>query len=162
MRISQRERSANHGSTRTAPLRQSALLASSMRTFAFGRPVLPRPPSASEPRRAFVLKAYPSGLHVKWTPSRTIEGQRFKPVQAMIVDNDPWPFWDGADAHEQFTRWRTEVDWQDKWGAVEPADPRFNGPSGTWVAEHILAPFAIVHLLGELVHENLKAEEQPA
>lgn len=111
-----------------------------MRTFAFGRPVLPRPPSTSEPRPAFVLGAYPSGLHVKWTPSQPVEGQRFKPVRAMIVDNEPWPFWDGADAHEQFARWRGEVGWKDEWGTVEPADPRFNGPSGTWVAQHILGP----------------------
>jgi hypothetical protein len=82
---------------------------------------------------------------VKWTPSQPIKGRVFKPIQALIVDNEPTPFWDGADAGEQFARWFERVGWREDWGSAEPAAARFNGPSGNWVAEHILAPLGLTY-----------------
>lgn len=60
--------------------------------FPFGQPVLPRQPSTEEPREVYLLGAYPSGLHVRWTPP-AISGQDFRPIRALIADNEPVPFW---------------------------------------------------------------------
>lgn len=105
--------------------------------FAFGAPVLPSKPSASGQRDIFVLGAYPSGLHISWTPPQ-LEGLALKPLRAMIVDNEPIPFWDGSNAPDYFEAWRRTVDWQDEWGAATLAAASSNGPSGKWVVDHIL------------------------
>src|SRR5689334_10265937 len=99
--------------------------------FAFGAPVLPRKPSTSRRQDVFVLGAYPSGLHVSWTPPN-IEGLAAKPIRAIIVDNEPTPFWDGSGAPELFETWRGKVNWQPEWGTVKLAAPGSNGPSGKW------------------------------
>jgi hypothetical protein len=57
----------------------------------------------------FVLGAYPSALHVRWTPS----GAGHKPVQALAVDNEPWPFWDGDDERERVATWYAAVGRED-------------------------------------------------
>ena len=72
-----------------------------MLTFPFGAPV--KSVGTSQPDRefsAFVLGAYPSALHVSW---RAPNGQR---VSALPVDNEPYPFWDGADNDALFEHWR--------------------------------------------------------
>jgi hypothetical protein len=48
--------------------------------FPFGIPVAPCPPSASSPRKLFVLGAYPSALHVAWVPPRP-----YRRVNALAV-----------------------------------------------------------------------------
>lgn len=110
--------------------------------FAFGAPVLPSRPSASGQRDIFVLGAYPSGLHIAWTPPQ-LEGLATKPIRAMIVDNEPTPFWDGSGASDHFNTWRRTVDWQDEWGAATLAAASSNGPSGKWVVDHILTPLGV-------------------
>lgn len=109
------------------------------RTFPFGRPVLPSPTSTDKPCQGYVLGAYPSGLHVRWTPPSSFG---LKPIAAMIVDNEPVPFWDGRHATERTEDWRRAVDWQEDWGSVK-AVPRHNGPSGQWVDEHLLKPLRL-------------------
>jgi len=54
--------------------------------FPFGAPVLARAPSADTARPLFVLGAYPSALHVRWTAP---DGAS---IAAMPVDNEPEPF----------------------------------------------------------------------
>lgn len=108
-------------------------------TFPFGRPVLPSPPSTGARRRWYVLGAYPSGLHVRWTTPASFERMS---LAAMIVDNEPVPLWDGSDAGERTDAWMQAVEWQEEWGSVL-AVPRHNGPSGRWVDEHILQPFRL-------------------
>ena len=99
-----------------------------MLQFPFGAPVLPRPPSATGPRRVYLLGAYPSGLHVRWTPPAPL-----KPVRALLVDNEPTPFWDGTGQDAHIAHWKDAVGWRDAWGtAVAPAEG-VNGPSGAWV-----------------------------
>lgn len=106
-------------------------------TYPFGQPVTPRPPSASGPRRFFVLGAYPSALHVEWLPPSP-----FKRIQAIPVDDEPTPFWTGYDQEERVTRWRDAVGFRASWGTVK-ANAKFNGPSGVTVAGRILTPLGI-------------------
>lgn len=108
--------------------------------FPFGQPVLPRPPSANEPRPVFVLGAYPSGFHVAWwLPG--YEERRTPDARALIVDNEPQVFWDGTGAAELLTRWRSAVGFADhSWGRVDLPAHGNNGPSGQWLAERILRP----------------------
>lgn len=116
--------------------------ASSPVVFAFGAPVVPRKPSASGRRDTYVLGAYPSGLHISWTPPQ-LDGIALMPIRAMIVDNEPTPFWDGADAPSCFDAWLKTVDWQPEWGTAKLAAASSNGPSGKWVADHILTPLGV-------------------
>lgn len=108
-----------------------------MARFPFGRPVLPCPPSADGRRPVFVLGAYPSALHVRWTPPAP-----FRPIAALGVDNEPTPFWDGADQAARVERWARDVGWNPAWGAVA-AVGSLNGPSGAWVSSRVLAPLGV-------------------
>lgn len=103
--------------------------------FPFGQPVLPNQPSNRGQRDAFVLGAYPSGLHVAWQPP---PGYRSL-VRALIVDNEPMPFWDGSDVEHRTAKWLQDVGWDDSWGSIRCA-PWHNGPSGKRLATHILEP----------------------
>jgi uracil-DNA glycosylase len=107
--------------------------------FPFGQPVLPRPPSATGPRPVFVLGAYPSGFHVAWwLPGR--EDRRTPDAKALIVDNEPEVFWDGAGAADLLEQWRRDVGFVDSWGRVALPGAGHNGPSGQWLRDKILTP----------------------
>ncbi len=102
--------------------------------YPFGRLVNARPPSASGPRPLLVLGAYPSALHVEW---RTADG---KFVRAIPVDDEPEPFWNGADALERVDVW---LEWlrpdPSRHGAFK-VPPRLNGSSGMWIDDKVLRP----------------------
>jgi hypothetical protein len=108
-----------------------------MESFPFGRPVMPVAPRKSKANEAFVLGAYPSALHVNWTPRGS------QNIQALPVDNEPSPFWTGGDAALRFERWRQDVSWDDSWGSVCVAHERFNGSSGRIFGDKVLAPLGI-------------------
>jgi uracil-DNA glycosylase len=57
----------------------------------------------------------------------------------LAVDNEPEPFWTGADEVDRVENWMSEVGWSDAWGTVAPVS-HLNGPSGLWVEERILGP----------------------
>src|SRR5438552_3616039 len=101
----------------TTPDRFSAASRSGSRpaggTFPFGQPVAPTRPSAVGPKRLFVLGAYPSALHVRWAPPA---GQG-RVVRALAVDNEPRPFWNGADQEERVLHWQRAVGWRDEFGS---------------------------------------------
>ncbi len=84
-----------------------------------------------------MLGAYPSALHVAWTP-RT--GRR---IQALPVDNEPEPFWTGEDRVQRFQEWVRCVGWQPRWGTVEPAALQYNGSSGRDLRDEILVPLRL-------------------
>jgi hypothetical protein len=104
--------------------------------YPFGQPVLRCTPSASGPRRLFVLGAYPSALHVRWKP----EGQ--PGIKAMAVDNEPEPFWEGNDEERRVDEWKDRVGYQATWGAITPVGD-LNGSSGRWVTAEILEPLRV-------------------
>jgi hypothetical protein len=112
--------------------------------FPFGAPVSACRPSADGPRRVFVLGAYPSALHVAWTLPRVRSpvaprDARRRRIAALAVDNEPEPFWTGADQAERIERWKAAIGFDDAWGTIAPCGS-LNGPSGAWVETKILAP----------------------
>jgi hypothetical protein len=110
-----------------------------MDTFPFGRPVEPCTPSADGPRPLFVLGAYPSALHIRWTGPPEPDAKRPVSIRALPVDNEPTPFWIGDDETEQIGKWKQRVDWTDEWGVAEPVG-HLNGSSGRWIDECVLQP----------------------
>jgi hypothetical protein len=103
--------------------------------FPFGRPVVACKPSAADRRPLFVLGAYPSALHVAWTPPTP-----FRSIQALAVDNEPEPFWTGADQESRVDAWKRLVGFDpERWGSVSVAG-RFNGSSGVWIDNNVLKP----------------------
>ena len=62
--------------------------------------------------------------------------------QALAVDNEPEPFWTGADEVHRVEQWMSQVGWSDAWGTVAPVS-HLNGPSGLWVEERILGPLGV-------------------
>lgn len=106
-------------------------------TFPFGRPLLPRVPSDG-PKRCFLLGAYPSALHIRWTPP--LGGGRR--VQALAVDNEPEPFWNGSNESERVDAWRKGVGWNESFGDAAPA-AELNGSSGRAVEEGWLTPLGL-------------------
>lgn len=109
-----------------------------MGVFPFGRPVVACGPVATGRAAMFVVGAYPSALHVRWRPPPG-EG---RVVQALAVDNEPEPFWTGADEVHRVEQWMSQVGWSDAWGAVAPVS-QLNGRSGLWVEERILGPLGV-------------------
>jgi hypothetical protein len=55
-------------------------------------------PVASSHCDLFVLGAYSSALHVRWTPP---EQTKLRRIKALAVDNEPEPFWTGDDEPER-------------------------------------------------------------
>lgn len=108
--------------------------------FPFGRPVKSRPPSSTDPCSVYLLGAYPSGLHIGWT-APALDGHPRRSIRALIVDNEPTPFWDGIDEKSRLDDWLEAVSWDQKqWGDATLPPPKTNGSSGGWVDEHILDP----------------------
>jgi hypothetical protein len=102
--------------------------------YLFGRPVLPARPSTNGPREVLILGAYPSALHIRWV----VPGLA-RLIQAVAVDNEPEPFWTGADERARIERWQRDVSFHDSWGQVSLCG-RFNGSSGQWLEEQVLQP----------------------
>lgn len=107
--------------------------------FPFGRPVRPCPPSASKPKKVFVLGAYPSALHVSWTPPA---GSGLKRIQAIAVDNEPEPFWNGRDQAARVDAWKSSVGFRPEWGTVSLAG-KLNGSSGEWVDQNVFGALGV-------------------
>lgn len=107
-------------------------------TYPFGRPVQPCSPSASSPRCVFVLGAYPSALHVAWTPPAP-----YRRVQAIAVDNEPLPFWNGSDQEARVETWKKSVGFKpEAQGSISVAG-NLNGSSGDWVDKNVLDPLKV-------------------
>ena len=75
-----------------------------MGVFPFGRPIVECEPVATGRAAMFVLGAYPSALHVRWRPPQGVG----RVVQALAVDNEPEPFWTGADEVHRVEQWMSQ------------------------------------------------------
>jgi hypothetical protein len=105
--------------------------------FPFGRPLIARPPVADGPRPLFILGAYPSAFHVAWRPPAA---SGLASIKAVAVDNEPEPFWTGADEPGRLISWKHAVEFDGSpWGEVDPVG-KLNGSSGRWLDEQILGP----------------------
>ena len=84
------------------------------------------------PKKVFVLGVYASAVHARW-----MKPGQIRPVcNALAVASEPRIFWDGnpEEAAEIISRIKIPKEL----GTLEPADPRFNGPSAKVLDEHIL------------------------
>lgn len=106
--------------------------------FPFGVEATARPVFSRGKCRALILGAYPSALHIRWTPPG---GGRT--VVALPVDNEPEPFWDGKREEEFIRRWQSEVAFKSEWGEIAPVG-RLNGSSGDWVNRMVLEPLSLI------------------
>ena len=86
------------------------------------------------PKKVFVLGVYASAVHAKWMKP----GQRKPVCNALAVASEPRIFWDGNLEEAKEIIGRIKI--PQAAGTLEPADPRFNGPSAKVLDEHILAP----------------------
>lgn len=108
--------------------------AGSGKRFPFGAVVRECVPNNVGASDVFVLGAYPSALYITWTPPTTLG---LRSVSALPVDNEPEPFWSGADVVDRFEAWQAAVGWEPEYGEAS-ATERFNGTSGRWVETNVL------------------------
>src|SRR3954447_13225402 len=105
--------------------------------YPFGRPVGVCAPSSTGPRRAFVLGAYPSALHVRW------KGVAGDEISALPVDDEPEPFWTGTDEGERIDAWKSAIGFDAAaHGTVAPVG-QLNGSSGRALDTDYLEPLGI-------------------
>jgi hypothetical protein len=107
-------------------------------TFPFGQPLVSSVPQAGEPRKCLLLGAYPSALHIGWSPPQG-EGRSIK---ALAVDNEPEPFWNGSDESMRIQTWREAVAWSADLGEAATVGD-LNGWTGRSVEERWLAPLGL-------------------
>lgn len=103
-------------------------------TYPFGSKLRPVVQQDRTPKRIFVLGVYASAVHAKWI------GPRNKMlVQALAVASEPSIFWDGAGVDAILRGITVPKDA----GRLEPAESKFNGPSGRSLDEDFLAPLGV-------------------
>jgi uracil-DNA glycosylase len=112
---------------------RSNKMTGSLGNFAFDAPVRALDQEDRSPKQIFVLGVYASAVHARWKYSG------HEVVKALAVASEPCIFWNGERAEEIIR----QVAIPPEWGSLEPADPRFNGPSGRALDECFLAPLGL-------------------
>ena len=112
--------------------------------FPFGRPVSVCKASASGAKQFFILGAYPSALHIRWTlpdlGKLKLPPDPANQIKAIAVENEPEPFWSGGENEKKLIAdWKQAVGWKESWGKAEPAGA-LNGSSGVWVDDKVIKP----------------------
>jgi hypothetical protein len=102
--------------------------------FPFGQPVLPVKLIDRSSKRIFVLGVYASAVHAQW-----IDAKRKSVVKALAVASEPYIFWKGENSEDIISR----IQIPEKLGRLEPADAKFNGPSGITLDRDILEPLGL-------------------
>jgi len=102
--------------------------------YPFGEELRPVVQQDRTPKKVFVLGVYASAVHACWRKP----GQKRPVCTALAVASEPRIFWDGnpEEAAEIISR----IKFPKELGILEPADPKFNGPSAKVLDNHILAP----------------------
>lgn len=100
--------------------------------YPFGEELKPVVQQDRTAKKVFVLGVYASAVHARWKKGSTVI------CNALAVASEPRIFWDGnpEEAKDIISR----INIPKEAGTLEPADPRFNGPSAKVLDEHILAP----------------------
>lgn len=102
--------------------------------YPFGQPLIPVIQQDRSPKKVFVLGVYASAVHAKW---RDKYGTML--VQALAVASEPYIFWKG-DGCENLIR---KIVIPREAGMLEPAQPKFNGPSGNTLDDKYLSPLGL-------------------
>ncbi len=99
--------------------------------FPFGSELKKVEQTDRTPKKVFVLGVYASAVHAKW-----LDNDGKVKVNALAVASEPYIFWDGKCAKEEIKKIKIPV----KLGKLEPAEERFNGPSGKTLIDQYLQP----------------------
>ncbi len=102
--------------------------------FPFGQPLVPVIQKDRSPKKVFILGVYASAVHAKW---RDKYGTVL--VQALAVASEPHIFWRGDGCEEIING----ISIPREAGILEPAQPKFNGPSGKTLDEKYLEPLGL-------------------
>ncbi len=102
--------------------------------YPFGQPLIPVTQKDRTPKKVFILGVYASAVHAKW---RDKFGTVL--VQALAVASEPYIFWRGDGCEEIINR----ISIPKEAGMLEPATPKFNGPSGNTLDEKYLEPLGL-------------------
>ena len=102
--------------------------------FPFGKPVQILIQENRTPKKVFILGVYASAVHARWIDSNSKEL-----VKALAVASEPYIFWRGENA-ESIIR---NIGVPEGCGKLEPADSKFNGPSGIALDDLILKPLGL-------------------
>lgn len=100
-------------------------------SFPFGSKLQKVEQQDKSPKKVFVLGVYASAVHAKW-----IDSDGKVKVNALAVASEPYIFWKGDNA-DQIIK---EIQIRPELGKLNPADERFNGPSGKVLDELFLKP----------------------
>ena len=99
--------------------------------FPFGEPLKLVKQRDRSPKKVFVLGVYASAVHAKWLSPK---GRLL--CRALAVASEPEIFWKGDNAAEIIS----QITVPPEAGYLEPAEDRFNGPSGKALDELYLKP----------------------
>jgi len=102
--------------------------------YPFGQPLIPVTQKDRTPKKVFILGVYASAVHAKW---RDKYGTVL--VQALAVASEPYIFWRGDGCEEIINNISIPIEA----GILEPAQPKFNGPSGKTLDEKYLEPLGL-------------------
>jgi len=103
-------------------------------TFPFGAKLVPLVQADRSPKRVFVLGVYASAVHARWTGP---DGRVL--VHALAVASEPVIFWNGDGAADIIRAIPVPA----AAGRLEPADAKFNGPSGRSIDDDFLGPLGL-------------------
>lgn len=102
--------------------------------FPFGQPVRKVEQKDRTTKRAFVLGVYASAVHAKWIGA---DGKSI--IRAVAVASEPEIFWRGEGAENTLRKIKIPKEV----GRLEPAESRYNGPSGKALDDLILRPLGL-------------------
>jgi hypothetical protein len=102
--------------------------------YPFGSKLRPLVQMDRSPKRIFILGVYASAVHAQWIGP---DGRML--VRALAVASEPVIFWNGAGADGILRGLSVPA----AAGRLEPADPKFNGPSGRSIDDDFLAPLGV-------------------
>jgi len=103
-------------------------------TFPFGQPILRVFQGDRSQKDVFILGVYASAVHAKW-----IDKSGQLRIKAVAVASEPEIFWCGGSANKIIEAITIPAEA----GRLEPADDRFNGPSGNSLDEDFLSPLGL-------------------
>lgn len=102
--------------------------------FPFGQPLKLIRQRDRTPKKVFVLGVYASAVHAKW---HSAKGKLL--CRALAVASEPEIFWNGENA----TGIISQITVPPEAGYLEPAEEKFNGPSGRALDMLYLAPLGL-------------------
>jgi hypothetical protein len=122
------------GDRRLDPRRSGIAVRQTTGIYPFGSKLKALAQVDRSPKTVFVLGVYASAVHARWIGP---DGRVF--VRALAVASEPTIFWNGAGADAVLGAIPVPA----AAGHLEPADPKFNGPSGRSLDDDFVTPLGL-------------------